>query len=268
MTRTLLALAAVAAAVIPAPAHDTWVQTNTHVVRTGDAVHLDLMLGNHGNDHRDFKIAGKLSAESIGTFEVTAPDGKKYDLKPDAIDQGYAPKEGFHTAKFATNAPGLYVAAQNSDGIVNHGQLVRSVRSAKAYFLASPSLDAVRADWQGFDKPLGHALELVPETNPVAPMGPGTAIKVKLLFRGKPLGKATVSFVPRGVPLKDGFDPAYERVTAADGKTQFTPKAGNYYLVVAHHTEPAPAGETKYESVKYAATLTVFVPDRCPCCGE
>ena len=268
MPRTPAAFAAVLLAAVAAPAHDTWVQTNTHVVRAGDAVHVDLLLGNHGNDHRDFKIAGKVAAESIGTFDVVAPDGKKYDLKPDSLDLGYAPKEGFHTAKFGTSVPGLYVAAQTSDRVVNHGQLVRSVKSAKAYFLASPTLDKVRADWGGFDKPLGHALELVPTANPVAPMGPGAAIKVKLLFNGKPLGGAKVSFVPRGVTLKDGLDADYERVTAADGKAQFTPKTGNYYLVVAHHTEPAPAGETKYESVKYSATLTVFVPDRCPCCGE
>jgi hypothetical protein len=99
-------------------------------------------------------------------------------------------------------------------------------------------------------------------------MGPGTAIKVRLLFRGKPLEGAKVSFIPRGVTLKEGFDPEYERVTATDGKAQFTPKAGNYYLVVVHREEPAAAGETKYESVKYTATMTVFVPDRCPCCGE
>jgi len=184
------------------------------------------------------------------------------------VDVGYAPKEGFHTSKFATNAPGLYVAAQSSDSIVNHGKMVRSVRSAKAYFLASPSLDKVRSDWTGFDKPMGHALELVAEANPVAPMGPGTAIKVKLLYQGKPLGGAKVSFVPRGVALKEGFDAEYERTTTADGKAQFTPKAGNYYLVVAHREEVAPAGETRYESIKYAATLTIFVPDKCPCCGE
>src|SRR5437016_14643512 len=114
MTRTVLALSAL---LLPAaaPAHDTWVQTNTPIVRTGDAVHIDLLLGNHGNDHRDFKIAGKLAAESIGKYEVTAPDGKKYDLKPDLVDVGYAPQEGFHTAKFATISPGLYVVAQSSD---------------------------------------------------------------------------------------------------------------------------------------------------------
>ncbi len=268
MTRFLLTLAAVAAGALTAPAHDTWVQTNTHIVRTGDAVHLDLMLGNHGNDHRDFKIAGKLSAESVGRFEVVAPDGKKYDLRPDLIDLGYAPKEGFHTAKFTPTVPGVYVAAQSSDSLVNHGKAVRAVRSAKAYFLASPSLDKVRDDWGGFDTALGHPFELVAVKNPVAPLGPGTPIRVKLLHLGQPLPGVKVSFIPRGVTLKEGLDPEYERVTPADGVVSFTPKAGNYYLVVAHHTVPAPAGETGYVEVKYAATLTVFVPDRCPCCAE
>ncbi len=268
MKRILLALAAVAAAAFPSPAHDTWVQTNAHVVRTGDAVHVDLMLGNHGNDHRDFKIAGKLAAESVGRFEVVGPDGKKYDLRPDLIDLGYAPKEGFHTAKFAPAVPGVYVAAQTSDSVVNHGKAVRAVRSAKAYFLASPSLDKVRADWGGFDKALGHPFELVAVKNPVAPMGPGTPIRVKLLYHGKPLAGVKVSFVPRGVTLKEGLDPDYERVTPDDGVVSYTPKAGNYYLVVAHHTDPAPTGETSYAEVKYAATLTVLVPDRCPCCAD
>lgn len=68
--------------------------------------------------------------------------------------------------------------------------------------------------------------------------------------------------------MKDGFDATYERMTTSDGKASFTPKAGNYYLVAAHKTDAAPAGETKYESIKYSATLTVYVPDRCPCCGE
>ena len=241
---------------IPAIAHDTWVQTNTNVVRTGDAVHIDLLLGNHGNDHRDFKIAGKLSAESVQSFVVIAPDGKTYDLKPDLTDLGYAPKEGFLTAKFVPAKAGLYVAAQSSDGVVNHGKPVRSVRSAKAYFVVSASLDKVPAKLPGFDKPLGHKLELVPEANPVAPMGPGQPIKVKLLFNGKPLANTKVSFVPRGVTLKEGTDAEYDRTTDKGGRASFTPKTGNYYLVVAHHDTDEKSD--KYEATKYAATMTVL----------
>lgn len=266
MTRYPVTLAVVIFTVAAAPAHDTWVQPNTNLVRTGDAVHIDLMLGNHGNDHRDFKLASKLSPEGVGVFEVRSPEGKKYDLKPDLADLGYAPKEGFLSAKFVPGKPGLYVAAQSADSVVNHGRPVRSVRSAKAYFVASDSLDKVARDLPGFDKPLGHALELVPEVNPVAPMGPGTPIKVRLVFGGKPLAGAKVSFIPRGVTLKEGTDPDYERTTDAGGRAAFTPKSGTFYLVAAHH-KTGDKGE-KYEATQYAATLTVLVPEKCPCCGD
>jgi uncharacterized GH25 family protein len=247
-------------------AHDIWVQTHINVVRTGDAVHIDLMLGNHGNDHRDFKLASKVTAESIQTFSVLAPDGKTYDLKTDLADLGYAPKEGFHSAKFVTGKAGLHLAVQASDSVVNHGKPVRAVRSSKAYFLASDSLDKVIKVTTGFDKPLGHSLELLPTSNPVAPMGPGTPINVQLLFKGKPLAKSKVSFIPRGVALKEGLDSEHERTTDTEGKASFTPKTGNYYLIVVHHaTEEASA---KYESTKYTATLNVYVPEKCPCCGD
>jgi uncharacterized GH25 family protein len=235
MNRLLIALAAAAVASLPGRAHDTWVQTATPIVRTGDAIHLDLMLGNHGNDHRDFKLASKLSPDTAGSFDVFAPDGKAYDLKPNLTDLGYAPKEGYLSAKFVPTRPGVYVVAQKSDSVVNHGNPVRSVRSAKAYFLVSDSLDKVSANLAGFEKRLGHALELVPEVSPIAPMGPGMPLKLRLLFNGKPLSGVKVSFIPRGTTLKEGTDAEYERTTDPDGRASFTPKTGNFYLVVAHH---------------------------------
>jgi uncharacterized GH25 family protein len=246
-------------------AHDTWIQTNTNVIRAGDAVHIDLMLGNHGNDHRDFKIAGKLDLVGC-TFQVIAPDGKRYDLKDKLVDVGYAPKEGYWTTRFTCAQPGLYLVAQTSDKIVNYAP-IRSIRSAKTYFVVTKSLDNVPKGNPGFDKALGHVLELVPETNPVTPMGPGTPIKMRLLFRGKPLPSARVSFIPRGETLTEAFDQRYERKTDEKGRASFTPKEGNAYLVVAHWEDTSASGKG-YQSTKYSATLTVFVPQVCPCCGE
>jgi uncharacterized GH25 family protein len=248
-----------------ASAHDTWVQTNTNVVRAGDNIHIDLMLGNHGNDHRDFKLAGKVSLEG-STLVVVAPDGKRYDLKDRLADTGYTPGEGYWAGKFAGKQPGLYTVAHTMDKVVSYAP-VRSIKSAKTYFVLSKSLDKVPAKNPGFDKPLGHALELVPETNPVTPMGPDTEIKVRLLYKGKPLAKARVSFIPRGETLTKEFDKRYERLTDAKGRASFTPTAGNYYLVVAHLQEPKEKGKD-YKSTKYSATLTVLVPQVCPCCGE
>lgn len=197
----------------PLAAHDTWVQTNTNIVRLEDAIYVDLMLGNHGNDHRDFKIASKTSLEP-STLEVIAPNGRRYDLKNDLVDRGYAPKEGYWSGRFVAAEAGLYTVAHAYDAVFHQ---TRGIKSAKTHFVMSPSLDLVSSDYTGFDQPQGHALELVAMTNPVAPMGPGLPINVRLLYHGKPLVDTRVSFVPRGVELSQDFDERYERMTDQTG---------------------------------------------------
>jgi uncharacterized GH25 family protein len=248
-----------------AVAHDTWVQTNTNVVRTGDACHVDLLLGNHGNHHRDFKMAGKASL-AHATLAVIAPGGKQYDLRPTLKDLGYAPNEGFWATRFVAPEPGCYVLAHTLDQVMSYAP-VRAVKSAKACVVATASLDRVSAEQPGFDQVLGHALELVPLSNPVTPMGPGLPINVRLLFQGKPLAGETVSFIPRGEELAGEFDERFERKTDDEGRANFTPTAGNYYLIVAHR-EDVNAKGTGYDKTKYSATFTVFVPQQCPCCEE
>lgn len=265
MRQFLLALTAFACLAPNIYAHDTWVQTNTNLIRTGDAVYVDLMLGNHGNDHRDFKLASKTSLDGA-TLKVHAPTGAAYDLKDRLIDTGYTPKEGFWSSKFAATEPGLYLVEHKVDRIVNHGQPARSLKSAKTFFVVSKSLDKVPVEHPGFDRALGHPLELVPEASTVTPMGPDVPIRVRVLFQGQPLPDARVSFIPRGTALSEGLDAQYERMTNENGRAAFTPKEGNFYLVVVHHKTDEHAAD--YASTSYSATLTVFVPDVCPCCGE
>lgn len=247
-----------------AGAHDTWLQTNSAIVRVGDVVFIDLMLGNHGNGHRDFKVAGKFDPAK-SRVEVVDPGGKVFDLKPSLADQGYAPKEGFFSGLFQPTVAGLYLISQSSEEVVSYAP-ERVVRSAKTFFVAAEKLDQVPAVIPGFDRVVGDGLEIVPLVNPVSPMGPGMPIKVRLLYKGKPLAGETVSFIPRGETLKEGFDPAYDRKTDAQGEASFEPKAANYYLIAAHHLAPEEKGEG-YDSTKYSATVTVMVPGLCPCCG-
>jgi hypothetical protein len=127
------------------------VQTNTNLIRSGDAVHIDLMLGNHGNEHRDFKLASKTSMEGV-TLSVRGPGDANYDIKSRLADLGYTPKEGFWSAKFAATEPGLYVIDHTVDRIVNHGVPTRSVKSAKTYFVVSKSLDNVPANNPGHEQ--------------------------------------------------------------------------------------------------------------------
>jgi len=263
--KSFLLLLALLTWVDVALAHDAWLQTNTNIARSGDTIHLDLMLGNHGNDHRDFKLAGKLNLEGAAV-SVAGPSGAALDLKPTLADVGYSPQEGFWAVRFQPQEPGLYVVGYLADQVMSYGP-VRSVKGAKAYFVASPSLDRVPPDNPGFDRQLGHPLELVPLANPVTPMGPGVPIRLRLLYRGKPLADARVSFIPRGTTLSEQQDATYDRSSDADGRVSFTPTFGNQYLVAAHHENPNESGKG-YNRTKYSATLCVFVPQICPCCQE
>ncbi len=246
-----------------AQAHDTWVQTNTNIVRAGDAMHIDLMLGNHGNEHRDFKLASKVDIEH-STLQIEAPNKRHYDLKSSLIDTGYTPQEGFWKTKFVAAQPGLYAITHTFDNIMSYAP-ERAIKSAKAFFLVSHSLDKVSLKNPGFDRVFGHPLELVPESNPITPMGPGTELTVRLWFKGKPLTGEKVSFIPQGTTLKEGFDSRYEFKTNVNGRVHFTPREAGYYLVVAHHRTDEKG--QKYDFTKYGATLSLFVPQICPCCG-
>ncbi|HWL09798.1 MAG TPA: DUF4198 domain-containing protein [Planctomicrobium sp.] len=245
-------------------AHDTWVETNTSVIRTGDAVFIDLKLGNHGNDHRDFKLASKVQLEGC-TLNLLMPNGIKLDFLPNLNDVGYAPNEGYWTGKFVAPFAGTYSVVHTYDRIVRHGKPTRSLKSGKTYFLAGVLLDQLKDVGDNWKTPLGHPLEIVPVSHPVLFTGPGMPIQVRLLFKGKPLADTRVSFIPQGTSLKEGFDETYERQTDQSGEASYTPKTGNRYLIVAHVKRDDETGDD-YDSTSYSATLQLLIPEVCPCC--
>jgi hypothetical protein len=256
----ILGLAVLIAALVPVPSrgHDTWVQVAAGAVRPGDVVHVDLFLGNHGNGHRDFKIAGKLGSLEGATLAVVGPDGNRTDLRPDLVDLGTAANEGFWSGRFVAVRDGLHCAAFTRDGI-RHG--ARGIKSAKAYFLVAERLDAAPPVPGDAAVPLGHPLELVLESHPVLDCGPGREIVVRLLHHGQPLAAERVSFIPRGATLAAGFDPAFERMTDAEGRCRYAPQEGNLLLVVARRVQPEERG-AGYDKTAYTATLVLDVPQR------
>jgi len=152
-----------------------------------------LMMGNHGNDHRDFKLAGKVDLDS-STLALTAPDGSTRDVRSNLTDMGLDPKGGYWSARIETTQAGLHTLVHTSDKVVSYAPK-RSVKSAKTLFVVSDSLDNVPTIATGFDRVYGLPFELVPLVNPVTPMGPGERMKFIVLYLGKPLPDARVSFI-------------------------------------------------------------------------
>lgn len=239
-----------------AGAHDTWVEVNPTEVRMGQVVHVDLKLGNHGNGHRDFKLASKITLEPC-TLAVVDPEGTLQDLKPIVTDTGFAPKEGYWTARYLPANNGIHAAWHTLDTL--HGT-TRAVKSSKCFFVVGEA-SQYKGD-AGYSKPLGGTIELIPLTNP-ALTAAGQPIAVQVLFRGQPLADARVSFIPRGQILAEGFDEQFERMTDERGRAEFTPSEGNWVLAVVHHLAPDEKGE-KFDKTAYSATMTFNVTNSLP----
>ncbi len=240
-------------------AHDVWLQTNTPIVRTGENVYVDLRLGNHGNHHRDFKLAGRITLDWVSVEHIT-PDGNKTDIKGRMFATASAEKEGYWTTPLAVSKPGVHCVAESLDRVMNHGKSIRSIRTAKTYFLVSDSLDAPTLDRHVHQKPLGLPLELVLQTCPFSEAVAGSPITVQVLHQGKPLADAVVAFIPEGVELSGEFDPEYEFRSDSDGRVSFVPKTGNRHLIVAHYTAEDERSD-EYEFTSYASTITIDVPN-------
>ena len=250
-----------------AKAHDTWVETNFPIVRVGNDVELALKLGNHGNNHRDFRLASKVS-KNAANLSVIGPNGARKNLTSSLFDNGLDLKEGFWSAPFTPQATGLYTVVSQSDSVVSYAPK-RSVKTAKAYFLSSNSLDTIASNIGGFDKPLGAPFELVPLQNPVAPLGVGTSFKVRLLFKGKPLANEIVSFIRRGAVLSEGFDARYEVKTDQNGVAKYELREAGDYLLAAHQKsdEKGEIGGKPFSQTSYSATMRIHVWRLCPCCS-
>lgn len=243
-----------------ASAHDTWIQTNSPIVRTGEVVHVDLRLGNHGNQHRDFKLAGLLTLDWT-TLDHVEPDGTRTDLKSRLYTSASAEKQGYWTTPVTLSQPGVHQFVQKLDRVMNHGKSIRSIRTAKSFALASDSLDAPKIDGHAHETPAGLPFEIVLNTCPFGEVCAGHPITVTVLHHGKPIQDAVVSFIPEGETLQEEMDPNYEFATDASGSATFIPKKATRYLIAAHHTAMDEKTE-EFEFTSYATTIVLSVPNQ------
>lgn len=109
-----------------------------------------------------------------------------------------------------------------------------------------------------FTKPIGHALEIVPERDPAA-LKPQEPLAVRVFFRGKPLADAQVAAVYAGAVMKGHEFPVTTR-TDANGRAELKLDRPGLWYARLIHMVPA-QGDPDVDWRSFFATLTFTVPE-------
>ncbi len=102
-------LLAVCISPVWATAHDGWVEVNPTIIEKGQLASIVLVQGNHSNEHKSYRIAGKWDGKNT-VLAVMDPKGKQNVLTDRIIDLGeddekVGPKgpKGFYLASYVPN---------------------------------------------------------------------------------------------------------------------------------------------------------------------
>lgn len=244
---------------VPALAHDGWSQTNAPIIAQGEVSYVELLLGNHSNGHKSYRIAGQWSTDSSKVY-VTTPAGKKVDITSTRFYTGEAATEtepalnnGF-IASFSSAAPGAYIISVEGDSIFKNGDVsIRTLRSAKSFVAVSDIPLPARVEaLRGFSRTVhDDRAEWVPQFNPAAVV-PNEQVSVQLLLKGEPLADTEVSLIRRS------NSEAQTLTTDAQGTVTFQTGSADYYLLRAKPTTDE-RQDGEYEAVNYEATMTFTV---------
>jgi len=253
---------------LSALSHDGWVEISPTIVEKGQAATVTLIQGNHSNEHKSYRIAGKWDGKNT-TLAVVNPGGKQIALTDRIIDLGedeekVGPKgpKGFYLASYIPNDEGLYqaVARQVRSLQQGDGPKLMTVRIAKTAFAAfkAPTVSAAK-NLKGFDRLIGgeDGVEFIPVNNPLAVFSGGT-MTLKLRQKGKPAGSQVVTLVRR----IDGFASVQERITDDKGRVTFAVGPADFYLARVKIDEESPRPDGQKDKSSYESTYVFQVFNR------
>ncbi len=262
----LLAVLLVAAPASVGRAHDYWLQPATFTPAVGQRIALTLHVGDHfaSEGERGYQKKPTLS------FRLHCAGG--------TIDLAASAREGDRpVARFACPRAGTCVAALERDAHLITLGAAKFNRYLKEEGLAAVLAERkkrgeadrpgreryrrylkclLRAGGTGDDtwkKPAGHKLEIVPLTDPTG-LKAGQALKLRIVFDGKPLAGATVTAYSRvGKAVR-----TRSALTSAAGEASFTLDSGPCLVRLVHMRRATGDREADWHS--FWAALTFAVP--------
>lgn len=248
-------------------AHDGWIELPT-IVEKGQPVTISLLLGNHSNEHRSYRLAGKWDPK-FTTLMVIDPSGKLNDITNSLVDLGEdaektGPKgpKGFHIASFTPKTEGVHIVLARHEQIAQHGNepRFRGIRSARGAFVAlrTPRVTEAKKS-SGFNR--SHALEglmeIVPVSNPIG-VTQSAPLTFEVRYKGTPFPNQTVSMVRR----LEGAASVQDLTTDAKGRLTFTAGPADFYLLRVKFDEREERREGDYDLTSYEATYVLQVFNR------
>jgi len=249
-------------------AHDGWVEISPAIVERNQPAMISLIQGNHSNEHKSYRIAGKWDAKHT-VLSVIDPMRKSTALTDSLIDMGedaeaIGPKgpKGFHLASFVPKNDGLYQALARQARTVQQGDgpKVVTVRIAKTAFAAfrNPTVSAAK-NLKGFDRLIAgeDAVEFIPLQNPLAVFSNGS-MAFELRHKGKPISGQTITLVRR----IDGSASVQERTSDERGRVNFPVGAADSYLARVKIDEENARPDGLKDKASYESTYVFQVFNR------
>lgn len=207
-----------------------------------------------------------VNGKDLDGYQAHLPSGSVLPLKVDdrSLQSNEVPIEDEGVYQFATTRkPSVFCVVKTADGKMKHlrgskaeaklaaGETI--VQSARSTMFAKAILTSGAAEGKTAAK-LGHALEIVPLTEPSQIQSDAPA-KFVVLFRGEPLASASV----QATNVANGLA-SQTLETNADGVVEFTPdEEGCWILGVNHRLKPSGDDAKLFDAESYGATLTIGV---------
>ena len=240
---------------VPAGAHDFWIQPQQYWLQSRGTTSLTLEVG-----HGPYRQHSPIAPRRIERFEAIAPSGTRQDLR--ARPEPEFKEPGTHVLVLETDSraqshlPAIrfndYLQSEGLTPALEERKRTRRMdadgsesysRRAKALVQVG-SADAATATRQ-VTQPLGLPLEIVPEVSPYTEPRPAT-LPVRVFFDGRPLPGATVKLTQ----LEHDEAPFETHLTDPAGRAVFRmPTQGSWLLNVVWTKVLPKTSETDFETV-------------------
>lgn len=251
-----------------AHAHDGWIEISPAIVEKGQPVMIALMQGNHSNEHRSYRLAGRWDLE-FTKVTVIAPSGKAVDVTGAVIDFGEDPEKtgpkgpkGFHLAQLIADEEGVYTVVAKQERTVQRedGAKFRGVRFARSSFASLPVptvAEAQKLKRFALQAKSEDVLEIVPPANPLSAT-PQSTVTLEVRHKGKPAPGKVVSVLRKIA----GAGSAQDLNTDEQGRVTVAVGPADSYLARVKFEERTERGEGKFDLNSYEATYVFQVFNR------